>query len=248
MKLFKILFLLFVSLFGYSQSSFDKANELYKQDKYEEAIQEYQKILDSGMHSVEVYYNLGNCYYKLNQIAPSIYNYEKALLLEPNNKMVKNNLKFAQNMMIDEIKEVPKVGFSNWLGQFTAVYHYDKWAKIAIGFSFLVLISFVGYYFSRKMLVKRISFAMLFVFFGISVLAIFISIFEKNKTEDYQPAIVFAESLAVKAEPKTIANNEVIIHEGAKVFILDKVDNWYEVELLDGKTGWVQESGIKSLK
>src|SRR5690606_34288434 len=140
-----ILFLFPILLFG--QGSFNQANELYQQEKYQEAIQVYEQILDNGQHSVELYYNLGNAYYKVNKIAPAIYNYEKALLLEPNNADVKNNLKFAQNMMIDSFSEVPKVGFSNWLSGFTSVYHYDIWANIAIGFSFLVLLSFIGYYF-----------------------------------------------------------------------------------------------------
>src|SRR5690606_32879472 len=185
----------------WSQASFDKANELYKQDKFEEAAQLYEEILEGGQHSAEVYFNLGNAYYKLNKVAPAIYNYERALLLEPNNKNVQTNLKFARNMTIDEIKEAPKVGFRIWLSGLTSVYHYDVWEKIAVGLSVLCLLGFSSYYFTRKIILKRISFALMLVFLLASVLSVMLSVFEKNRAESYNPAIVFAETVSVKGEP-----------------------------------------------
>ena len=248
MKVLLLNTLVLIPFFLFGQTSFDKANELYKQDKFEDAIQVYEQILESGQHSVELYFNLGNAYYKLNKIASSVYNYEKALLLQPNNSDVKNNLKFAQNMMIDEIKEVPKVGFSNWLGGFTSVYHYDIWAKIAIGFSFLVLLSFIGYYFIPKIGIKRIFFGLTVLFLVCSLLLILISSFEKNQIEFDNPAIVFSEKVSVKGEPKTSSSNVQIIHEGTKVYILDSVDDYYKIELLNGTIGWILKSDVKPLK
>lgn len=248
MKVLLLNTLVLIPFFLFGQISFDKANELYKQDKFEDAIQAYEQILESGQHSVELYFNLGNAYYKLNKIAPSVYNYEKALLLQPNNSDVKNNLKFAQNMMIDEIKEVPKVGFSNWLSGFTSVYHYDIWAKIAIGFSFLVLLSFIGYYFIPKVRIKRIFFGLTVLFLVCSLLSVLVSSFEKNQMEVDNPAIVFSEKASVKGEPKTSSSNVQIIHEGTKVYILDSVDDYYKIELLNGTIGWILKSDVKPLK
>ncbi len=242
----QIVFLLFPILF-FGQTSFEQANELYQEERFEEAAQEYEQILQSGEHSVELYFNLGNAYYKLNQIAPAIYNYEKALLLSPNNA-VKNNLKFAQNMAIDDIKELPKVGFANWVSGFTSVYHYDTWAKIAVGFSFLLLLSFIGYYFLKKIIVKRVLFSMMIMFLVFSMLSMLIASFEKNQVQSDHPAIVFAESVVVKAEPKESANNLAVIHEGAKVYIVDSVDNYYKVELLNGTEGWLAKTAVKTLK
>jgi|SRR5690554_1094789 len=241
-----ILFLFPIFLFG--QDSFDKANELYQQENYQEAIQVYEQILENKQHSVELYYNLGNAYYKLNEIAPSIYNYEKALLLQPNNADVKNNLKFAQNMMIDSFSEVPKVGFSNWLSGFTSVYHYDIWANIAIGFSFLVLLSFIGYYFISRMVLKRTFFALALLFLVGLILSVITASFEKNQTENYNPAIVFSESVAVKSEPNTNSSNAALIHEGTKVYVLESLDDYYKVELPNGKSGWLLKKSIRTLK
>src|SRR5690554_5665433 len=241
-----ILFLFPILLFG--QGSFNQANELYQQEKYQEAIQVYEQILDNGQHSVELYYNLGNAYYKVNKIAPAIYNYEKALLLEPNNADVKNNLKFAQNMMIDSFSEVPKVGFSNWVSGVTSVYHYDIWANIAIGFSFLVLLSFIGYYFISRMALKRTFFGLALLFLACSVLSVIIASFEKNQTENYNPAIVFSESVAVKSEPNANSSNAALIHEGTKVYVLESLDDYYKVELPNGMSGWLLKNSVRTLK
>jgi len=248
MKTLKVILLFFLPILMFGQTSFDKANEFYQNENYQKAIDSYEEILKSGQHSVELYFNLGNAYYKLNKIAPAIYNYEKALLLEPNNSDVKNNLNFAQNMMIDEIKEVPKIGFSNWLSGFTSVYHYDLWAKIAIGFSFLVLLSFTGYYFIPRVGIKRIFFGLAVLFLVGCLLSLLISSFEKTQTENYNPAIVFSERVSVKGEPKTSANDVLTIHEGAKVLILEEVEYYYKIELLNGTSGWIQKSDVKTLK
>src|SRR5690554_3215231 len=234
-----ILFLFPILLFG--QGSFNQANELYQQEKYQEAIQVYEQILDNGQHSVELYYNLGNAYYKLNKIAPAIYNYEKALLLEPNNSDVKNNLKFAQNMMIDSFSEVPKVGFSNWLSGFTSVYHYDIWANIAIGFSFLVLLSFIGYYFISRIVLKRSFFGLAVLFLVCSILSVMIASFEKNQSENYNPVIV-------KSEPNASASNAAVIYEGTKVYIQESLDQYYKVELPNRMNGWILKNSVKTLK
>lgn len=247
MRIVQTILLLFpIILFG--QASFDKANELYQQENYQEAVRTYEQILENGQHSVELYYNLGNAYYKLNKIAPAIYNYEKALLLQPNNSDVKNNLKFAQNMMIDSFSEVPKVGFSNWVSGFTSVYHYDIWANIAIGFSFLVMLSFVGYYFISRMALKRTFFGLALLFLVCSILSVIIASFEKNQTENYNPAIVFSESVAVKSEPNANSSNAALIHEGTKVYVLESLDDYYKVELPNGMSGWLLKNSVRTLK
>lgn len=241
-----LIFLLPIFIFG--QTSFDKANELYTQENYEQAAQAYEELLHTEQHSVELYFNLGNAYYKLNAIAPAIYNYEKALLLEPNNKEVKNNLKFAQNMTIDEIVETPKVGLSEWIQDFTSVYHYNVWAKIAIGFSFLVLLAFIGYYFISRIMLKRLFFGLAILCIVGSAITVMIAVFERNQNEKHNPAIVFAESVALTGEPKSGSKTVMLLHEGTKVLLLETLDDYYKVELLNGTEGWLLKNSVKALK
>ena len=138
-----IVILILIIQFSSAQTAFEKGNQLYQKENYTEAINNYEGVLESGEHSADLYFNLGNCYYKLHKVAPAIYNYEKALQLNPNDEEIKANLDFARKMTIDDIKVVPKVGFSKLIEDFTSSYYYDTWAWIAVVLAFVFLTFFV---------------------------------------------------------------------------------------------------------
>jgi len=238
---------LLISQMLWAQGDFDKGNQLYQKENYQEAITNYESVLASGKQSADVYFNLGNCYYKLHKVAPAIYNYEKALQLNPNDDEIKTNLDFARKMTIDDIKIVPKVGFHKLMEDFTSSYNYNTWGWIAIVFAFVFLVFFIGYYFSGSASKKRVYFTGMFlVLFGIA-LSVFSGIYEKNRISSDKPAIVFAETASVKGEPKSTAAETVLLHEGAKVYILESVANWKKVQLTDETTGWIEEDALKEL-
>lgn len=237
-----------VTEFFFAQNGFELGNQLYQKGKYDEAVTAYQSVLDKGQASSELYFNLGNSYYKLNKVAPTIYYYEKALVLNPGNTDAINNLKFAQKRTIDEIKVVPKVGFNKLLRDFTAIYHYNTWAWISIVFSVLFLCFFVGYYFSELALKKRIFFFGMFALTSLLIVSVSAAIFEKNYFDNEKPAIVFAEMTDVKSEPQKMATTTVTLHEGTKVFVEESVDNWIKIQLTDGSEGWIEKSAIKEVK
>ena len=247
-KLLYILSVIFFAQAAVAQNPFDKANELYRKHKYAEAAEGYEGILKQKKESAEVYYNLGNAYYKMGKIAPSVYNLEKALLLDPNNKDVKINLGYAQKMAIDNIKEVPKVGFTKMLYSLTGTYHYDTWGWIAVGFAFGFLLLFIGYYFAGTTLLKRIFFVGMFVALLIIVISILSAVFVKSVTSKERPAVVFAEVVAVKAEPTQNAEDAFVLHEGTVVSVTEEVDNWKKIELADDSIGWIESSAIKEVK
>lgn len=246
----KKLVLIFVLISGicFAQNGFEKGNALYQKGQYQAAIDAYQSVLDGKQQSAELYFNLANCYYKLNKVAPAIYNYEKALVLHPGDSEIKNNLKFAQKMTIDEIKEVPKVGFAKLLRDFTGIFHYDTWAVVAVSFSVLFLLFFVGYYFSQTTLSKRIFFIGMFVLVFLILISILAAVFEKDHDRSERPAIVFAESAEVKSEPKASGSDVFVLHEGTKVYVLESLDDWRKVALTDGSEGWIESSAIREVK
>ncbi|MFT7334164.1 MAG: tetratricopeptide (TPR) repeat protein [Porticoccaceae bacterium] len=232
----------------FAQNGFEAANELYQKAKYNEAVAAYENVERDNKQSAELYFNLGNSYYKLNKVAPAIYNYEKALLLSPKDSEVLANLRFAQKRTIDEVKVIPKVGFAKLLRDFTAIYDYNTWAWISVSFSGLFLLSFIGYYFSQLTLSKRIFFLGMFMMFVLLLISVAAAIFEKSYYKNEIPAIVFAEMVEVKAEPQKLAANVVTLHEGAKVFVKETLENWKKIQLTDGTEGWIQTSAIKELK
>lgn len=240
-----LLFSLILS--GQNETIFKDATTLYNQGKYQDAIEKYQAILNSGEHSAELYFNLGNAHYKLNKIAPSVYYYEKALQLSPNDKEIKNNLAFAQNMTIDAIEVIPEVGLSKFFRNAINILSFDGWAKLTIMFMFLFVILFIVYYFAFSTGRKRLSFigsiaALLFMLVSLSFA------FQKyNMVQKDRPAIVFAKEAEVKSEPNLRSAEAFRLHEGSKVQILDTVNNWKKIKLVDGKTGWIPSDDIKAL-
>jgi tetratricopeptide (TPR) repeat protein len=245
----KIIFILLLTTqVFFAQNGFDRGNALYQKGRYQEAIVEYESVLATNQHSAELYFNLGNCYYKLNKVAPAIYNYEKALVINPDDSEIQNNLKFAQKLQIDEIKVIPTVGFSKMVHDFTSAFHYNTWAWISVGLSTLFLLCFMGYYFSRLTLTKRIFFIGMFGLILLLLISVSAAISEKNHYESEKPAIVFAEMVLVKSEPQNGGNTVFTLHEGTKVFILESLNNWRKIQLTDGTEGWIDKNAIKEVK
>lgn len=251
MKKYILLFLLafqFVLANESIDAIFKKANDSYNKENYEEALIGFEKITKAGNVSADLYFNIGNCYYKLGKIAPSIYNYEKALLLNPDDEAIQINLSFAQKMTIDDIKIVPEVGFKKIVKDFTAKSHYDAWAWTAVGIAFLSLLVFLGYYFGNTVLMKRLFFTLfLLSLIGIGV-TVFSAFLQKKCDANYNPAIVFAEATTLKSEPKNSSEDVVTLHEGTKVLVLETLGNWKQVELSDKTKAWIAKDAIKEVK
>jgi chromate transport protein ChrA len=157
-------------------------------------------------------------------------------------------LKFAQKKTIDEIKIVPKVGFAKLVRDFTGVFNYNTWAWISVGLSVLFLASFLLYYFTQTSFVKRLFFVGMFlVLLGI-IITYIAAMFEKNQFDTEKPAILFAEIISVKSEPKNTSETLFVLHEGTKVYVLESVDSWKKVQLTDGSEGWIEENTMKLIK
>jgi tetratricopeptide (TPR) repeat protein len=244
----KLLFYILLTQFIFAQSGFENGNMLYKQGNYEDAISAYQTVFRSKKESSELYFNLGNCYYKLNKVAPTIYNFEKAILLNPDNEQAKNNLELAQKMRIDDIKENPKVGISRMFQTLTSQFHYDSWAWISVGFGFLVLLFFVGYYFSEISILKRILFSGILVAFFVMLLTVLAAYFEKNQVSKENPAIIFAEQTVLKSDAKQTSKDLKTLHEGTKVYIKSSKNVYKKVQLTDGTIGWIESVALKEWK
>lgn len=250
MRLFIILLTVCFSTYGFTQNneSFEKANALYNEGKFAEAIDTYKSILDTSVHSSELYFNLGNAHYKLNNIGPSIYYYEKALQLNPNDEEIKNNLSFAQNMTIDAIDKVPEVGFTRIINNIVNTATADTWAKVAITGVILFVLLFLLYHFSYATVRKRIAFIVSVVSLLIAGFSVLMA-FQKHRLDNNDnPAIVFAQESKVKADPNQKSEEVFRLHEGTKVQVLETYDDWHKIELSDKSTGWIPSKDIKIIK
>ncbi|MGB3605937.1 MAG: tetratricopeptide repeat protein [Psychroserpens sp.] len=239
-----------LSLFSFAQNSamFDEANTLYKDGSYAKALDKYNLIVEAGAHSAELYFNMANAHYKLNHIAPSIYYYEKALLLKPNDKDIQNNLVFARNMTIDAIDKMPEVGFSKLTKTLTNRFSFDEWAKISIGLMLVFVLLFIAYYFSYSTSKKRFAFVTSLSSLVLALVAVAFAFHSYDLAKKDQPAIVFAQESMIKNEPNRRSEEAFKLHEGTKVQVLDTLDEWKQIKISDGKTGWVVSTDLKMLK
>ena len=232
--------------FSVFDDKFTKANNLYNDSKYEKSIEIYFEILDSGVHSSELYYNLGNSFYKLNDIPNSILFYEKSLKLNPTDKDIINNLKMVNNAIIDDITKIPEPFFDDQLNKISNNLSYSNWGLISLIISFLFLLLFIFYFFSKEPIVKRTSFTLLFVLLFLIGITTKISLhaYEKNHLEKY--AIIFSSKIEIKSEPNERSENLLILHMGTKVKIIDSFnDKWVKIKLVNGQEGWINNNEIK---
>lgn len=243
-----LIFLLSTLAFAQNNQLFDEANALYNEANYTEALEKYKTILDSGEHSAELYFNIANAHYKLNHIAPSIYYYEKAMLLNPNDKDIQNNIAFARNMTVDAIDTVPEVGISKLIKNITNVMSFDAWSKLAITCIVLFVLLFIAYYFTYSTSKKRFAFVTSNLSLFLALVSLVFAFHKFKLVNNDQPAIVFAQETKIKSEPNLRSAEAFVLHEGTKVQVLDTVSNWKKIKLSDGKMGWIMNDDIKMLK
>lgn len=247
----KVLFIfLLVCQMVSSQSTeelFQTANDQYKLEQYNAALKTYQQIDSLGLISSELYYNLGNCFYKLNEVAPAIYNYEKALLIDPLNEDASNNLIFAKRLTIDNIEELPKSVLQKLDEAIVKKLSYNQWAVFSVILSILGCLLFLLFYFAYASGRKRFFFVTSMISFLLLIATISFTYKEYSFAQNNIEAIIFAEQTDIKNAPTLNAEDAFKLHEGTKVKVLDTVDDWKKIKIADGKVGWIPSSELKIL-
>lgn len=242
-----LLVLLTTCLFTFSafaqspEQLYTTANGFYKAGQFEQAATTYEKLLMQDYRTSEVYYNLGNCYYKLNKLGPCILNYERALKLAPDDEDISHNLKIAELKTIDKIQPVPQLGIITHWHQFTTSQSAKGWGIIALIFIWLSLISFAVYLFVgfRLFTVSAGTILLLFSFAFLSLA------FQQNhRVLNSNEAVLMVTNSYVKSAPDDNGNNVFLLHEGTKFRLLDKVGEWHKIKLADGKIGWLENNSF----
>lgn len=217
----------------------------YIRNDYASAIQIYENLLKKG-EAAEVYYNLGNSYYKADDIAKAILNYERALLLQPGNADIRANLEIARSKTIDKVIPVPEIFFVAWTKSLINSLSIDAWAKLGVVFFILLLVSLYLFFFSKQVIGKKTGFIAGVIFLVFVVLSNVFAAQQKSELTNRNAAIVLAPSVTVRSTPSESGTSLFILHEGRKVEIKDNsMREWKEIRLEDGKVGWVPASAVE---
>ncbi|WP_297328800.1 tetratricopeptide repeat protein [uncultured Bacteroides sp.] len=231
------------------QSNVTKAegDSAYMRNDYASAIQIYENLLKKG-EAAEVYYNLGNSYYKADEIAKAILNYERALLLKPGNADIRANLEIARSKTIDKVVPTPEIFFVAWTKSLINSLSIDAWAKLGIVFFILLLVSLSLFFFSKQVLWKKAGFIAGIVFLVFVVLSNIFASQQMSQLRNRSAAIVLSPSVTVRSTPSESGTSLFILHEGHKVEIKDdSMREWKEIRLEDGKVGWLPSSTIEAI-
>lgn len=227
-----------------NQSLIEKANSEYINGNYEQAIETYNLVLETDYESALLYYNIGNAYYKNNQLAYSILFFEKAKLLAPNDEDINFNLELANSHTTDKIEAIPELFIKNWYNTISSIYTSDFWAIVSMITFFVGLLFLSLFLFSRKSSLKRTAFYFSMLLLLSSALSFSFSRNETNKQTAHNCGIIF-NSITVKSSPDNNGTDLFLLHEGTKVEILEPNNEWVKIKLKDGSEGWVTTENMK---
>lgn len=223
------------------------ADDEYAKGNYQQAIKDYQEILKAGVSS-EIYYNLGNAYYRTDNITQALLAYERALQLSPGDNDIRFNLQYARSKTIDKITPETEMFFVTWyhsLVNFTSV---DRWANTAIVSIVMALLLILVFLFAPQMWARKSGFYGSAVFLLLFAFANLFAFQQKHELETKQGAIVIAPTVNVKKTPAASGTDVFVIHEGTRVDITDRgMKQWRGIQLADGREGWLKTSQIEEI-
>lgn len=223
------------------------ADDEYAKGNYQQAIKDYQEILKTGVSS-EIYYNLGNAYYRTDNITQALLAYERALQLSPGDNDIRFNLQYARSKTIDKITPETEMFFVTWyhsLVNFTSV---DRWANTAIVSIVMALLLILVFLFAPQMWARKSGFYGSAAFLLLFAFANLFAFQQKHELETKQGAIVIAPTVNVKKTPAASGTDVFVIHEGTRVDITDRgMKQWRGIKLADGREGWLKTSQIEEI-
>lgn len=246
MKKIYLLLLFICSCFLLNAQSKEAADNAYIKKNYKNAVQLYEELLANKGESADIYYNLGNSYYKLNNISKSILNYERALLLNPGDNDTQANLDFVRSKTVDKITPVSEMFFITWIKSLINSQSERSWSYIGITTFILALLMIILYVFGNKVILKKIGFISAIVLILICVSSNIFAYEKKTDLLGHKEAIIMTATVPIKSTPNQDGTDLFILHEGTKVTIKDDtMKNWKEIRLSDGNVGWIQTKDIE---
>lgn len=243
--LFLFLFLFSLQLIADENTiALDSANKAYSVGNYEEAIKAYEKIINNGWEAPELYYNLGNAYFKSNNVPYAILNYERAKKLAPNDEDIAFNLKLANQRTVDKIEPIPQLFLKEWKDDFMQIFSEKGWSLLSIILFSTALLLIAVYLIVNRLLMKQISFWFGIAFLAMSLISFFVARQCYALAENANDAIVISSSVTVKSSPSEDGAKAFIIHEGTKVSIVETNGEWSEIKISNGNVGWLRSALI----
>jgi tetratricopeptide (TPR) repeat protein len=249
-----ILSLLFISFFVQAATSqngnkdkFYQGVTFFSAGSYKEALQTWTEIYNTGFRSANLDYNIGNAYFKLNNVPLAILFYERAYLLKPADEDINYNLQVARTLIVDRFQEIPELFFVRWYNFVSLFFSTNTWAKISLISFILFLLLLSLYIYSNRHRYKVLGFWLAVFFVVLSATTLAFSLRNRSLVYNSHKAIIFNSMVSGKSSPDKSGNDLFVLHEGTKVTVEDAVGEWLEIRLSDGNKGWVPVNSLVTI-
>ena len=234
---------------GYSQETRDekfKAGvEYFSSGNFDQALDLWIDIYKTGYRSAELEYNIGNAYFKINNIPGAILFYERAHLHKPGDEDINYNLQIARTLVVDRFEEIPELFFISWYNLLSLSLTTNTWAWISISAFVLCLLFLSVYFYTTKYKLKVLGFWLALLLLITSLLSLALTFRNKTLVYDSQKAVIFSPVVNGKSSPDDSGTDLFVLHEGTKVTVEDEVGEWLEIRLSDGNKGWVPANSLE---
>lgn len=224
---------------------FSRGAEFFREGSYEKALNEWLDLYNTGYRSADLAYNIGNAWFKLNNVPGAILFYERARLLKPADEDINYNLQIAKTLTVDRFEEIPELFFVRWYDFMALSFSSNRWARLSLAAFILCLVCISTYFYSSKYKLKVLGFWLGLVLLLFSGSSLALSLHNKKLVYDSSKAIIFSPVVNGKSSPDNSGTDLFLLHEGTKVTVEDKVGEWYEVRLSDGNKGWIPANSLE---
>ncbi|MBK7132548.1 MAG: SH3 domain-containing protein [Bacteroidales bacterium] len=243
-----IAFTSLLSQFALSQETgkakFDQGVTSFSSGNYQEALDYWLDLYNTGYRSANLSYNIGNAYFKMNNIPSAILFFERAWLLKPSDENINYNLQIARTLIVDRFQEIPELFFVRWYNYISLLVAANTWAVFSLVCFILSLLLLSLYIYTSRYRFKVAGFWMAMIFFLLSVSSLSFALRNKSLVYDSHRAIIISPLVSGKSSPDNSGTDLFVLHDGTKVTIEDEVGEWYEIRLSDGNKGWVPVNSL----
>lgn len=224
---------------------FTSANTAYRSGDYKSASVQFEELLKTGNKAHEVYFNLGNSYYKQKEFAKAILNYERAYRMDPSDEDVQHNLRLAYANTIDKIEPVPLLFYERWWENILSSASPGTWAWIAISCLWTGILLAVLYLYSKTINERKRNFLLSGSLIISSLLLFFIAASSYTRLHNEKSAIIMEASAYVKSSPDAKSTNLFMLHEGTRIRIIDELEGWKQIKIANGNVGWIKDGSAE---
>ena len=218
----------------------------YEEGRWSEAVDAWSAIENSGLVSKELYCNLGSAYFKNDDVAHAILNYERALKMDPSYSDARFNLELASSRIQDNIEVVPEFFLTRWMRSLCWLMPSDSWSVLGLVLLALALAMLLLFLLGRDVSARRGGFVAMIVAFVLSLSCLGLAFWQRADYAKEDSAIVTRAVTTVRSSPSdSTAKDLFVLHEGTKVTVIDELGSWLNIELSDGRQGWITASDLE---